>query len=144
MRAGCKVQLVVSSLFNGRPQPNDYLHSEEGSCKLRPWGQNTPRNGAPYCTYVAVHGFGCCVRAVVASRISRSIRTAECSKRQIIKYQSGNLPTFLFFLPIIVSVACPTGPHPPLRLARRPNRDHIYMYVCKYVCTQVEVSASRM
>ena len=30
-----------------------------------------------------------------------------------------------FFLPIIVSVACPTGPHPPLRLARRPNRGHI-------------------
>ena len=29
------------------------------------------------------------------------------------------------FLPIIVSVACPTGPHPPLRLARRPNRGHI-------------------
>ena len=26
------------------------------------------------------------------------------------------------FLPVIVSVACPTGPHPPLRLARRPNR----------------------
>ena len=34
--------------------------------------------------------------------------------------------TFFFFsLPIIVSVACPTGPHPPLRLARRPNRGHI-------------------
>ena len=32
---------------------------------------------------------------------------------------------FFFFLPIIVSVACPTGPHPPLRLARRPNRGHI-------------------
>ena len=31
---------------------------------------------------------------------------------------------FFFFLPIIVSVACPTGPHPPLRLARRPNRGH--------------------
>ena len=30
-----------------------------------------------------------------------------------------------FFLPIIVSVAWPTGPHPPLRLARRPNRGHI-------------------
>ena len=30
-----------------------------------------------------------------------------------------------FFLPIIVSVACPTRPHPPLRLARRPNRGHI-------------------
>ena len=30
-----------------------------------------------------------------------------------------------FFLPIIVSVVCPTGPHPPLRLARRPNRGHI-------------------
>ena len=30
---------------------------------------------------------------------------------------------FCFFsLPTIVSVACPTGPHPPLRLARRPNR----------------------
>ena len=29
------------------------------------------------------------------------------------------------FLPIIVSVACPTGPLPPLRLARRPNRGHI-------------------
>ena len=33
--------------------------------------------------------------------------------------------TFFFFLPIIVSVACPTGPHPPLRLARRPNRGHL-------------------
>ena len=31
----------------------------------------------------------------------------------------------LLFFPIIVSVACPTGPHPPLRLARRPNRGHI-------------------
>ena len=30
-----------------------------------------------------------------------------------------------FFLLIVVSVACPTGPHPPLRLARRPNRGHI-------------------
>ena len=30
-----------------------------------------------------------------------------------------------FFLTIVVSVACPTGPHPPLRLARRPNRGHI-------------------
>ena len=27
--------------------------------------------------------------------------------------------------PIIVSVVCPTSPHPPLRLARRPNRGHI-------------------
>ena len=38
-------------------------------------------------------------------------------------------PTYLslslFLLPIIVSVACPTSPHPPLRLARRPNRGHI-------------------
>ena len=32
---------------------------------------------------------------------------------------------FLFPLPIIVSVVCPTGPNPPLRLARRPNRGHI-------------------
>ena len=32
---------------------------------------------------------------------------------------------YFFFFPIIVSVACPTGPHPPLRLARRPNRGHI-------------------
>ena len=31
---------------------------------------------------------------------------------------------FLFF-PLTFSVACPTGPHPPLRLARRPNRGHI-------------------
>ena len=31
-----------------------------------------------------------------------------------------------FFLPVIVSVACSTGPHPPpLRLALRPNRGHI-------------------
>ena len=29
------------------------------------------------------------------------------------------------FFPIIGSVVCPTGPHPPLRLARRPNRGHI-------------------
>ena len=32
---------------------------------------------------------------------------------------------FFVFLPVIASVACPTGPHPPLRLARRPNRGHI-------------------
>ena len=32
---------------------------------------------------------------------------------------------FFFLLPIVVSVACPTGPHPPLRLAGRPNRGHI-------------------
>ena len=30
--------------------------------------------------------------------------------------------SLLFFLPIIVSVACPTGPHPPLRLANPPLR----------------------
>ena len=39
------------------------------------------------------------------------------------------LHTFFFsllFLPIIVSVVdCPTGPHPLLQLARRPNRGHI-------------------
>ena len=28
-------------------------------------------------------------------------------------------------LPIIISVVCPTGPHRPIRLARRPNRGHI-------------------
>ena len=32
---------------------------------------------------------------------------------------------FIYFFIPIVSVACPTGPHPPLRLARRPNRGHI-------------------
>ena len=32
---------------------------------------------------------------------------------------------FFFSLTIVVSVVCPTGPHPPpLRLARRPNRGH--------------------
>ena len=30
-----------------------------------------------------------------------------------------------FFLPIIVSVVCPTGAYPPLRLARRPNQGHV-------------------
>ena len=33
--------------------------------------------------------------------------------------------SFSFFLPLFVSVVCLTGPHPPLRLARRPNRGHI-------------------
>ena len=33
--------------------------------------------------------------------------------------------SLLFFLPIIVSVDCPTGPHPPLRLARPPDRGHM-------------------
>ena len=32
---------------------------------------------------------------------------------------------FFCFLPNTVSVVCPTGPNPPLRLARRPNRGHI-------------------
>ena len=40
-------------------------------------------------------------------------------------HKLGEFFSSLFFLPIIVSVACPTGPHPPLRLARRPNRGHI-------------------
>ena len=31
----------------------------------------------------------------------------------------------MFLPPIIVSVVCPTDPHPPLRLARRPNRGHV-------------------
>ena len=31
---------------------------------------------------------------------------------------------FVFFPPITVSVVCPAGPYPPLRLARRPNRGH--------------------
>ena len=30
--------------------------------------------------------------------------------------------TFFSFFPTFVSVVCPTGPYPPLRLARRPNR----------------------
>ena len=30
-----------------------------------------------------------------------------------------------FFFPLLFSVVCPTGPHPPLRLGRRPNRGHI-------------------
>ena len=38
-------------------------------------------------------------------------------------------PTFFFFLPLIVSVACPTGPHPPLRLARRPNIQHVASFI---------------
>ena len=38
---------------------------------------------------------------------------------------SGTSFSFSFFFPFIVSVACPTGPHPPPRLARRPNRSHI-------------------
>ena len=34
---------------------------------------------------------------------------------------------FHYFIPpiIIVVVVCPTGPHPQLRLGRRPNRGHI-------------------
>ena len=39
----------------------------------------------------------------------------------------------LLFLPIIVSVACPTGPHPPPRLARRPNRGHIGGALLRYM-----------
>ena len=29
------------------------------------------------------------------------------------------------FLPLLFSVVCPTGPHPPLQLATRPNRGHM-------------------
>ena len=45
------------------------------------------------------------------------------------------LPTYIwrgciisiFFLPLLfLSVVCPAGPHPPLRLARRPNRGHTH------------------
>ena len=32
---------------------------------------------------------------------------------------------FSLSLPIILSAICPTGPHPPPRLARRPNQGHI-------------------
>ena len=28
---------------------------------------------------------------------------------------------FILFFPLLASVACPNAPHPPLRLARRPN-----------------------
>ena len=38
-----------------------------------------------------------------------------------------------FLLPIIVSVVCPTGPHPPLRLARRPNRGHVGDPLLRYM-----------
>ena len=54
----------------------------------------------------------------------------------------GWVMTISFSPPIIVSVVCPTGtgPHPPLRLARRPNRGHIggggwlryYVVICMY------------
>ena len=41
---------------------------------------------------------------------------AKCTRRVLL---------FPFFSsPAIVSVVCPTGPFPPLRLARRPNRGH--------------------
>ena len=32
--------------------------------------------------------------------------------------------SLFFFFPLLASIVCPTGPHPPLRLARRPNRGH--------------------
>ena len=38
-----------------------------------------------------------------------------------------------YFLPIVVSVVCLTGPHPPLRLARRPNRGHIGGALLRYM-----------
>ena len=42
------------------------------------------------------------------------------------KHTDNSIFNFLIFShSVIVSVVCPTGPHPPLRLARRPNRGHI-------------------
>ena len=32
---------------------------------------------------------------------------------------------YVFSSPVVVSVVCPTGTYPPLRLARRPNRGHV-------------------
>ena len=40
---------------------------------------------------------------------------------------------FLSFSPIVVSVVCPTGPHPPLRLARQPNRGNIFLCIHIYI-----------
>ena len=43
---------------------------------------------------------------------------------------SGIMMSCFFFiiiiiLPLLDSVVCPSGPHPPLLLAKRPNRGHI-------------------
>ena len=43
------------------------------------------------------------------------------------------LSLFIFSLSIIVSVVCPTCPHPPLRLARRPNRGHMGGPLLRYM-----------
>ena len=48
---------------------------------------------------------------------------------------------FFFVLPIFVSVVCPTGPHPPLRLPRRPNRGHT-MYAGDKNCLNLQVACS--
>ena len=59
------------------------------------------------------------------------LQTQDFQKRDIKRvfnaYSDNSKCMFFcfFFHPIILSVAYSTGPHPPLRLARRPNRDHI-------------------
>ena len=67
---------------------------------------------------------------------NNGLSTAPKNERRILKLAGSALPTsrnstphatphFFFVHPIIASVICPTGPHPPLRLARRPNWGHI-------------------
>ena len=58
------------------------------------------------------------VLVLVCNVSSRVGKTSNAGKGDIFFF-------FFFSLPIIVSVACPTGAHPPLRLASRPNRGHI-------------------
>ena len=61
------------------------------------------------------------------SRASRSVANGQDCATESVNWSKRPPFILLFFfppLPIIVSVVCPTGPH-PLRLARRPNRcDH--------------------
>ena len=59
----------------------------------------------------------CVCHRVAFFRVGREICTRE-----------SHAAVFLWrwcFSIIVVSVVCPTGPYPPLRLARRPNRGHI-------------------